>query len=430
MTANRTADEDPEGDRSGGDEEAAVAGPEGGGDLDPDIDLTVHFLPDYTPTNPYQDRLAEALRARGLSVRVTDGGGSGLPILRAMWDHGLPDVVHVHFLHQYMTSSVTRMPNLVGLVLGVRTLLEIAVLRAFGVGVVWTAHDLVDHEQRSLRVERWCKHVLLRYLTDHIVIHCEAAREIVVDFYRLPDHVRERMTVVPHGTFSADYPNEVSKEAARERLDIPQDEFVFTFFGSIRQYKNVPGLVDAFAALDTDATLLVAGNPRTDAIEQTVRDAASSVEGVRTVFEFVPAEEVQLYMNAADVVVLPFRDDGVSMLTSGSVLLAMSFGRPVIAPDIGCIQEYVGDGGYVYDPSAARPLRRAMRDALTADLDAMGRANAERAARLHWDRVAAMTAAVYGGDTREEASHCSESSPEGAPLLDSNEGGERGREEA
>jgi len=361
-----------------------------------EADLTVHFLPDYTPTNPYQERLADALRRRGVAVRVSDGGGSGLPILRAMWGRDVPDVVHVHFLHQFVTSSSTRFPTLVALFLSVRTLLELAVLRLFGASLVWTAHDLVNHEQRSTVVEVAFKHVLLRFLTKEIIVHCEAAVDAVIDFYHLPESVSDRITVVPHGTFAADYPNEVDRETARDRLDLPQEEFVFTFFGSIRRYKNVPHLVETFGELDGDARLLVAGNPRTDAVERDVRDASQSVDGVKTALEFVPVEEVQVYLNAADVVVLPFRGDETSMLTSGSVLLAMSFGRGVIAPDIGCIAEYVGeDGGFVYDPAEDGELRRVMAAARSADLEAMGERNARWTAALTWDRVAERTHAVY-----------------------------------
>jgi len=373
-----------------------------GDSIDPDADLTVHFLPDYTPTNPYQDRLAEALLQRGITVRVTDGGGSGLPILRSIWGHGLPDVVHVHFFHQFMTSSVTRFPRLVALLLSVRTLVEIAVLRALGVSIVWTAHDLVNHEKQAPRTEIATKHLLLRFLTDHIVVHCEEAVDIVTEFYGLPKRVQERMTVVPHGTFADDYPDTVSRTTARERLGLPEDEFVFTFFGSIRDYKNVPTLVETFAALDTDAHLIVAGNPRTEVLEREVATAADGRERVHTTFEFVPAEEVQLYFNAADAVVLPFRNDEASMLTSGSVLLGMSFGRAVVAPDIGCIGAYVtDDGGLVYNPADPDGLEGAMRTALAADTDHVGTRNRERGDRLSWDRVAAATHFIYsrtGGD--------------------------------
>jgi glycosyltransferase involved in cell wall biosynthesis len=394
------ADEDPAGDRSGGDESASVTGPEGNGEGDPDSDLTVHFLPDYTPTNPYQDRLAEALRGRGVTVRILGGGGAGLPILRAVWGREIPDVVHVHFLHQYVTSSVTRFPRLVAVLLSVRTLFEVAVLRVLGASVVWTAHDLLNHEQQAPFVETACKHLFLRFLVDNVIVHCESAADSVVEFYHLPDRLRERMTVVRHGTFAADYPNDITRETARLRLGVPEEAFVFTYFGSIRRYKNVTELIETFVALEenfaTDTHLLIAGNPRTDALEREVTAAAANHDRIHTALEFVPSDEVQVYMNAADAVVLPFRADEASMLTSGSVLLAMSFGRPVVAPDIGCIDAYVTDiGGLVYDPTAPNGLGRTMQAAVDADTDRIGARNRKRAAALSWDDVADATHDVY-----------------------------------
>ena len=50
---------------------------------------------------------------------------------------------------------------------------------------------------------------------------------------------------------------------------------------------------------------------------------------------FIKDDEFQLFFNAADVTVLPF----TNVLNSGSLLLSMSFGSPVIAPRIGSIPE-------------------------------------------------------------------------------------------
>ena len=53
-------------------------------------------------------------------------------------------------------------------------------------------------------------------------------------------------------------------------------------------------------------------------------------------------------MNASDVVVLPFRD----ILTSDSAILAMSFGKPVITPAIGCTLDILKDSrNFPYNPS-------------------------------------------------------------------------------
>jgi len=51
----------------------------------------------------------------------------------------------------------------------------------------------------------------------------------------------------------------------------------------------------------------------------------------------------------ADAVVLPFRD----ILTSGSAILALSHGRPVIAPALGCLPGTLpSDATFLYDADA------------------------------------------------------------------------------
>ncbi len=72
--------------------------------------------------------------------------------------------------------------------------------------------------------------------------------------------------------------------------------------------------------------------------------------------ETIPDDQMQVYLRAADAVVLPYRD----VLSSGSAILAMTFGQPVIAPAIGCLPESLGsEGTILYDAGAAeRPGRR------------------------------------------------------------------------
>jgi glycosyltransferase involved in cell wall biosynthesis len=53
-----------------------------------------------------------------------------------------------------------------------------------------------------------------------------------------------------------------------------------------------------------------------------------SGERVVVRFEYIPDEEVTHLLSASDVVVLPYRQ----ITTSGSVMLALSHGRPLIVP--------------------------------------------------------------------------------------------------
>jgi len=76
--------------------------------------------------------------------------------------------------------------------------------------------------------------------------------------------------------------------------------------------------------------------------------------------------------------------------------LAMSFGKPVIAPRLGCIP-YVLEGtdNLLYDPTAESGLLHAMQQALQMDLEQVGRGNLQRAAQFDWDTIAKATREVY-----------------------------------
>ena len=69
----------------------------------------------------------------------------------------------------------------------------------------------------------------------------------------------------------------------------------------------------------------------------------------------LPADELSLPLRASDVIVLPYRDS----LNSGALLLALSFGRPVIAAASPHVSETVGpDASITFDPEDRAALLR------------------------------------------------------------------------
>jgi len=109
---------------------------------------------------------------------------------------------------------------------------------------------------------------------------------------------------------------------------------------------------------------------------------------------FFDQSEFQVYLNAADVAVLPF----VDVLTSGSALLALSFGKPVILPGIGCLLELIDDSmGRLFDPESSDDFQDAMTAIRKQDISALSAAALKRAESLHWDGIAEQLIALYQG---------------------------------
>ncbi|MEO7119021.1 MAG: glycosyltransferase [Candidatus Limnocylindrales bacterium] len=353
--------------------------------------MKVLFLPDYTEANAYQRELAAALRMRGVAVAADPTGRRRiLPVLGAIRRHGRPNIIHLHWTEPYIAGGQTE----VNRVKAMRTLTELRLLKAAGVRVVWTAHDLSRHDRAVDPAELAFNRSLVR-LCDAVIVHCEAAGKALLAALDLNGGVSARMHVIPHGHYVGAYPDTIGRDEARQRLGVPADARVFSFVGWVRPYKGVTELLDAFGRLDAPgARLVIAGKPGDLAFAAEVEAAAAADARVVTRLGFVPDDELQLYLNAADVVALPYRE----IFTSGSVLLAMSFGRAVIVPRRGCIGETVDESGaLLYDADDPVGLSGALSRAMTADLEAMGTHNTARLPEFSWSRIASLTVDVYRG---------------------------------
>lgn len=353
--------------------------------------LRVLLMPDATALNPYQRRLADALAGEGVEVALAQPAGV-LPLLGALRRHPDAQVLHLHWTHRLVLGGSRWRSALKGL----RFLLELALLRR-RVRVVWTAHNLLEHERRFPRLEL-AVHRCAARLYHAIIVHCEAAERALAASYRLRGGRGAPRAVIPHGHYIGVHSTAAERRPARRALGLEETASVFAHLGQIRPYKGVFELIDAFARLRAPrAYLLVAGRPWDAATAARLAAHARRDPRVRVFPGFIPEARMPLYLGAADALVLPYRD----VLTSGSAMLAMSYGRAVIMPRCGCAAEMLGEAGtLLYDPAAPGALDAALRRALATDLEALGAAGRSRAEAFDWAGIAARTAAVYRGPAR------------------------------
>jgi glycosyltransferase involved in cell wall biosynthesis len=154
----------------------------------------------------------------------------------------------------------------------------------------------------------------------------------------------------------------LGREAARARLGLPAERFIFLHLGSPERRKGLPDLLAAFASLPAGVRgrallvraepaewrgrkpllLRVGSNARLKGAERRRLEALRAEGWVRTVEDFVPAEELMEYFAAADRVVIPYRKFRYS---SGILANAIGAGRAVIAADHGEIGRAVAELG-------------------------------------------------------------------------------------
>lgn len=346
--------------------------------------LQVTFLPQWF-LNPYQLKLSDHLSARGVQMQRLER--DSLSIIKGLILHR-PDVLHLHWLHPFYETP-RAWQSVLKLSLSFLGLIS---LRLSGTRIVWTAHNLRHHEQESARLDRIWTRFVARH-ADAILAHCETAKRLVVAEFDLPNP--KKVHVVPHANYIGSYENQTDRAAARRDLGLSDPAFVILFLGRVRPYKGVLELVDTFRRLqESEAHLVIAGKSLTDEDVGLIKERIGNAANIMYLPGFVPDDRVQVFMNACDAVVLPYRD----ILTSGAAVLAMSFGKPCIAPRLGCIKDLLdAQGAILYDSDDPDGLPRAMASAVERrnELPAMGAHNRELIEPWSWDRMAQMTLDVY-----------------------------------
>jgi len=168
------------------------------------------------------------------------------------------------------------------------------------------------------------------------------------------------------------------------------------FVGRFDPYKNVTGLIRAFAdfigSTDGSPQLVIAGSPDPRYPEAGKLARTLGISGRVRFLEKVDEEELLYLYNGALVLVLPSLYEWFGL----PPLEAMACGTPVICSNRGSLPEVAGDAALLVEPGVeeiAAGLRKIWKDeALRSELSRRG---LKRAASFSWEKTAAETLNVY-----------------------------------
>ena len=331
--------------------------------------------------NPYVKLLASAMEQ--VATRVDCVVSDSISPIWLWRNREHIDVLHFHWAELLYSSATWKGMGLKWLRLASTVLLA----KLLRIRLAYTVHNIAHHEGENALLNRLTNRLVFKF-SDVIHVHDESVRRAVAERF----HRRQGVAVIPHGNYLS-YPNTSSRAEARARLGVPASAFVYLFVGQIRPYKGVEELLRAFARLpDPDAMLVIAGNVHSPEYARDIQDMAEEDARVMLHAAYVPEEDLQYYMNAGDVCVLPYRH----VTTSGAAMLAFSFGKPVVAPALGAFPDLLREErGLLYDPEGASALLEALRRARSLDLAGGGCAALALARQLDWVGIAQQHLAAY-----------------------------------
>jgi len=300
------------------------------------------------------------------------------------------EVFHIHWPDSHLlTSSWWR-----ALGKHARLALLMLWLRARGTRIVWTMHNLKPHEKNHW-LSSWLFPLWFPRLCTHVIALTANGLSSATSMY--PPLRHKASAVIPHGHYRDEYPPAPSRETSCEQLGLPRDRFTILFFGNVRKYKNVPLLIQAFRGMvGEDVQLIIAGEPGPGVSADEIARLAQGDARIHLHLRFIPESQVPMFFGTADLVALPFD----SILNSGSVLLALSFDRMVIAPRLGSLPEIHSKVGSRWLRLYDGPLTTELLEQARAAQSAAGSSQRPDLSAFEWTTIAARTLDLYRLEAR------------------------------
>ena len=301
-------------------------------------EIRVLAWPRKTADNPYVELLYQALSAEGIVARE-------FSIRDALF--GRYDAVHVHWPEGIISGrgaiSAVIASSAQFVVLGwARHVRRKTVL--------WTVHNLKPHAVAP-RLGELVVYAGLRASISASICLSEFSRS---EANRVFPWLAGRPQIVSlHGRYGASLQSEPDRSEIRTGLGVSENEFLIAFVGRMEPYKGPDLLADAFDASLSSGTvrLLFAGRIPASAYGEELRATLSRVGAIVEDSQLSDERFADL-VRAADLVVYPYR----RILNSGSILMPLEYGTPVLSPAEGSIPEMASLIGEDWLRTYERPL--------------------------------------------------------------------------
>lgn len=282
----------------------------------------VLFYPYYSDMNEYINRIVGLLKKKCIVEDYVEKRNAN--------DYKGVDVIYLNWIESVLTEKdidfICRAKN------------------ECGTKVIWVFHNKNDHEldnaQNKSSMESGKKSVI--ELSDIIIIHAKNSAELLGNYW-MPDN--KKIMYVPHINYNNEYENYVGN--FRKILNIDDEKVIIGFLGLIRPYKNIELLIDAFKSVkSTDSILLIAGKCLDRDYYHRICEKVKETPNIIFKEGFISNAAMGSFLEAIDILALPYNKK--SSMNSGSMIMAFSYAKTVIIPDIEMSNDFPKELMYDY----------------------------------------------------------------------------------
>ena len=229
---------------------------------------------------------------------------------------------------------------------------------------------------RGFRVFFECHHLprrsglyfLLNRLANGVIV---ISRQLKIA-YQKAGFAEDRILVAPSGVDLDIFDLNISKEEAREKLNLPQELKIVTYTGNFRTFgadKGIGDIIESLRYLPPDIIFTAVGGSDRDIDFYRHRSETAGVSNRVFLFGRTDQKTLALYQKAADTLLMPFPDSKHyrEHMSPVKMFEYMGSGRPIIGSDLLTIREVLDESNALLVPPGDPPALAAAIEKLLAD---------------------------------------------------------------
>ena len=309
--------------------------------------MNIFILPSNNKNNAYIDLLIKSLEEKGLK---------DLKIFRTKKDTVL------EVFNQIVFCKIKSDRNIINIqwstiIYGSKYLLKslftlcfniilICILKwFFRTKIVWTVHNNFAHDYKHKRLDLFGMRVLI-HLSDVIIVQ---QKSTLVKFKN--KYSNKNILYLPHPNYIDVYGSVRDRDFDLRRSSGFEDsDIVLLSLGAIKKYKKNEEIIKAVSfnrVKFPELKLLIIGKGDKDYIDS-LNSLANNDSGIIVKNHFVPDLEIPRYISIADCSIFYYDE---SEMTSGGIILSLSYGVPVISRNIAGAEMIDQNSGFIFKDS-------------------------------------------------------------------------------
>jgi glycosyltransferase involved in cell wall biosynthesis len=229
--------------------------------------------------------------------------------------------------------------------------------KLFGFKIITISHDVSSFTNQDNKMYH---QLIYNHWSEYIIVHNEYSKEKILSL--ISPKVHSKIRIIKHGGFIELPDSNKTKAIARKELNIDVETTYILFFGRLKSTKGLDILLRAMACINSSIHLIIAGDTGKESFDkyQNLIDKLGISERIILDINYVSDSKRELYFKAVDAMVLPYE----KIFQSGVLLMAMSYGLPVVASDIPPFKEVIehNKNGLLFESLNAKDLALKIND--------------------------------------------------------------------